>query len=157
MTVVRKFKIPNRLRAALFNGGGKRIDEAVADADAGLATLVEACLAAVAECIGRIEGEFGAQVVDRGSRDMAELYRLSGRIIDACAPIEPKALAEAARCLCDVLDYAMEAGHWDWAAVDIHIDALKLLASGIDLGENGEQQLIKSLVKLRQHREALAG
>lgn len=157
MTVVRKFKIPNRLRAALFSGGGKRIDEAVADADAGLATLAEACLAAVADCIARIEGEFGAQVVDRESRDMAELYRLSGRIIDACAPIEPKALADAARSLCDVLDYAMEAGRWDTAAVDVHINALKLLASGVDLGDSGEQQLIQSLAMLRQHREALAG
>jgi hypothetical protein len=51
----------------------------------------------------------------------------------------------------------MEAGRWDWPAVDIHIDALKLLASGIDLGKGGEEQLILSLEKLRQHREAVAG
>lgn len=157
MTVVRKFKIPNRLRAALFNGGGKRIDEAVADADAGLATLVEACLAAVADCIARIGGGYGSQVAGRETHDMGELYRLSAAIIDACAPIEPKALADAARSLCDVLDYAMEAGRWDWPAVDIHIDALRLLASGVDLGEGGELRLIQSLDKLRQHREALAG
>lgn len=157
MTVVRKFKIPNRLRATLFSGGGKRIDEAVSDADAGLATLVEACLAAVADCIARIESGFGPRVADREANDMADLYRLSAAIIDACAPIEPKALADAARSLCDVLDHAMEGGRWDWPAVDIHIDALKLLASGMDLGEGGEQQLIQSLDKLRQHREALAG
>lgn len=157
MTVVRKFKIPNRLRAALFNGGGKRIDEAVTDADAGLATLVEACLAAVADCIARIESGFGSQVPDRETHDKGEFYRLSAAIIDACAPIEPKALADAARSLCDVLDYAMEAGRWDWPAVDIHIDALRLLASGVDLGEGGEQRLIQSLHKLRQHREALVG
>jgi len=157
MTVVRKFKIPNRLRAALFSGGGKRIDEAVADADAGMATLVEACLAAVADCIARIESGFGSQVAGRETHDMGELYRLSAAIIDACAPIEPKALADAARSLCDILDYAMEAGRWDWPAVDIHIDALRLLASGVDLGEGGEQRLIQSLDKLRQHREAVAG
>jgi hypothetical protein len=157
MTVVRKFKIPNRLRASLFKGGGKRIDEAVADADAGLETLVEACLAAVAGCIARIESDYGSKVEGRERNDMGDLYRLSAAIIDACAPIEPKALADAARSLCDVLDYAMEAGRWDWPAVDIHIDALRLLASGVDLGEGGEQRLIQSLDKLRQHREALAG
>lgn len=157
MTVVRKFKIPNRLRAALFTGGGKRIDEAVADADAGLATLVEACLAAVADCIARIDSGYGSQVAGRETHDMGDLYRLSAAIIDACAPIEPKALADAARSLCDVLDYAMEANRWDWPAVDIHIDALRLLASGVDLGEGGEQRLIQSLDRLRQHREALAG
>ena len=157
MTVVRKFKIPNRLRATLFSGGGKRIDEAVADADVGLATLAEACLAAVNESIARIESGFGSQVAGREARDMVDLYRLSASIIDACAPIEPKALADAARSLCDLLDNAMDAGRWDWPAVDIHIDALKLLASGIDLGEVGEQQLIQSLEKLRQHREAAAG
>jgi hypothetical protein len=157
MTVVRKFKIPNRLRAALFTGDGKRIDEAVADAETGLATLVEACLAAVAESIARIEGEFGAQVAGRETHEMVDLYRLSTSIIDACAPIEPKALADAARSLCDLLDHGMEAGRWDWPAVDIHIDALKLLASGIDLGKGGEEQLILSLEKLRQHREAVAG
>ncbi len=157
MTVVRKFKIPNRLRASLFSGGGKRIDQAVTDADAGLATLAEACMAAVADCIARIEAGFGAQVADRETHEMTELYRLSAAIIDACAPIEPKALADAARSLCDVLDFAMEAGRWDWPAVDIHVNALRLLASGIDLGEGGEQRLIQSLDKLRQHREALAG
>lgn len=157
MSVVRKFKIPNRLRATLFNGGGKRIDEAVADAETGLATLAEACLAAVADCIVKIESGFGAKVADREAREMVDLYRLSAAIIDACAPIEPKALADAARCLCDVLDYAMEAGRWDWPAVDVHIDALKLLASGVALGDEGERQLIQSLEKLRQHREAIAG
>lgn len=157
MTVVRKFKIPNRLRAALFKGGGKRIEDAVADADAGLATLVDACLAAVADCIARIDGGYGAHVAGRETHDMGDLYRLSAAIIDACAPIEPKALADAARSLCDVLDYAMDAGRWDWPAVDIHIDALRLLASGVDLGKDGEQRLIQSLEKLRQHREALAG
>ncbi len=157
MSVVRKFKIPNRLRAALFTGEGKRIDEAVADAEIGLASLAEACLAAVAESISRIEGEFGAQVAGREKREMMDLYRLSTSIIDACAPIEPKALADAARSLCDVLDYAMDAGRWDWPAVDVHIDALKLLGSGIALGEEGERQLIRSLEKLRQHREAIAG
>lgn len=157
MTVVRKFKIPNRLRAALFNGEGIRIDEAVAAAEVGVATLAEACMAAVADCIARIEREFGSQVADRESRAMVDLYRLSAAIIDACAPIEPKALADAARSLCDVLDYAMEAGRWDWPAVDIHIDALRLLGSGVNLGEAGEQQLIQSLDRLRQHREALGG
>ena len=157
MTVVRKFKIPNRLRAALFTGDGKRIDEAVADAEIGLASLAEACLAAVAESIARMDSEFGTQVAGRKTREMIDLYRLSTSIIDACAPIEPKALADAARSLCDLLDHGMEAGRWDWPAVDIHIDALKLLASGIDLGKGGEEQLILSLEKLRQHREAVAG
>jgi hypothetical protein len=156
MTVVKKFKIRNRLRAALFDGGGKRIDDAVIDAEAGLETLAEACAGSIRDCIARIEADFGAGAAGREARSRDDLYRQSVLIIEACAPSAAASLAEAARNLCDLLDHCGETGRWDWPAVDIHINALKLLTAGIDLGEAGEQQLIQSLVKLRQHREQAA-
>ncbi|HRD45091.1 MAG TPA: chemotaxis protein CheE [Caulobacter sp.] len=156
MSVVRKFKIRNRLREALFDGTGKRIDEAVADADIALAGLAEACMATVRACIAEMTAGFSAQAADRDTRSPVELYEISLRIIDACAPVEPKALADAARCLCDLLESSMETGVWRWPAVDVHIDALNLLSSNVRLGEAGEAQLIRNLAKLIQHQEAVA-
>jgi hypothetical protein len=157
MTVVRKFKIRNRLREVLFDGTGKRIDEAIADGEIALAELAESCMAAVQVCMAEIEAGYSSKVADRASRDPQGLYDIALRIIDACAPLEPKALADAARCLCDLLDFAIEAGSWPWPAVDVHIDALRLLSSGMELGEAGEAQLIRNLGKLIQHQEAAAG
>lgn len=157
MSVVRKFKIRNRLREALFDGTGKRIDEAIVDGEVALAGLAEACMAEVRRCMAEIEAGYSSKVVDRASRDPRDLYDIAVRIIDACAPLEPRALAEAARCLCDLLDFAIEAAAWPWPAVDVHIDALRLLSSGLEMGEAEEAQLIRNLAKLIQHQEALAG
>lgn len=157
MSVVRKFRIQNRLREALFDGTGPRIDEAVASADSALAELAEACMGAVRICLQEIEAGFASHVRGRETRDPKDLYEISLRIIDACAPLEPKALADAARCLCDLLDVAMETGAWRWPAVDVHIDALRLLSSGVELGDAGEAQLIRNLAKLIEHQEATAG
>lgn len=157
MSVVRKFRIHNRLRESLFDGTGKRIDEAVADADVALAALAESCMDAVRVCIEEIEAGFSARVDDRHARSPQALYDISLRIIDACAPLEPKALAAAARCLCDLLETPIETGVWNWPPVDVHIDALKLLSSGVTIGDAGEQQLIRNLVRLVEHQEVAAG
>lgn len=156
MTVVRKFKLKNHLKAALFDGGGKRMDEAVADAESALDDLAESCWEATRGYMREIEAGFGPAVANRDARSFNSLYMLANRIIDASAPLKPRVIADAARCLCDLLDPTGETQRWDWPAVDIHLDALRLLTSGIELGEAAERQLIDNLIKLRQHREQAA-
>lgn len=156
MTVVRKFKLQNRLKATIFDGGGKRMDDAVADAEGALDDLAESCWDATRGYMREIEAGFAASVANRDARSFNSLYMLANRIIDASAPLRPRVIADAARCLCDLLDPSGETQRWDWQAVDIHLDALRLLTSGVELGEAAERQLIDNLVKLRQHREQTA-
>jgi hypothetical protein len=153
MTVMRRFKVHSRLRAALMDGKGLRASEALARAEAGIAELADACAETVRGLVVEIETGFGPGVAGRQTREPMELYRLAARIIESAVGEHDAPLIEAAGSLCDVLDGSAEAGAWDWPAVDVHINALKLLGGSVTLPQEATAMLIEQLHMLRQHRE----
>ena len=151
MTVVIRHKIRNRLREALLDGGGLRVDEALTRAEDNVRELAGDCEAAIRSAIAAIDAQFGRAAANRDDRSPLELYDRVLGIIDASAALDGDALPKAARSLCDLLDHCADHG-WDWPAVDVHINALRLLGCEPDLPPEAATQLLENLDALRRHR-----
>lgn len=127
MTAARKFKVRNRLRAAMFDGGGKLVVDAISDAQIELGALAEACEATIQEVIANITATWGRGASNRDATEPMDLYACVLKIIDASACSTIRGLPEACNSFCDLLDHCTEAGAWDWPAVDVHIATLQIL------------------------------
>lgn len=153
MTVIRRFKVHSRLRAALLDGKGLRVSEAIARADEGVQALAGDCAATVRALVEEIDATFGPAAAGRSEREPIDFYRLVTRIIESAIGEHDGPLIEAAGSCCDLLDSCAEAGIWDWPAIDVHINALRLLGGGLKLPPEAATTLIAQLHVLRQHRE----
>ena len=71
------------------------------------------------------------------------------------------AVGAAAFSFCELLDGFMETGGWNWAAVAVHLNGLKLLrAMGEQLGEAERDQVLdglRAVVRRISAGEAVAG
>jgi len=156
MSLARRYRVPNRLRAMLFDGGGKRVGEALADAEAGLSTLAEACETTVRSLIVEIEAAFGPASRGRERSNPRDLYDLVARIIDSSISQASPGLIEICTNFCDLLDGCQEQNRWDWPAVDVHIAALHLLSVDASLPADARLRIISGLAQLRQRRAEAA-
>lgn len=156
MSPARRYRVPNRLRAMLFDGGGKQVNEALADAEARLSTLAEACDTTVRNLIVEIESAFGPASRGRERSCPRNLYNLVARIIDSSISQASPGLAEICVSFCDLLDRCEEQNHWDWPAVDVHIAALHLLSADASLPAAARLRIVSGLAQLRQRRAEAA-
>lgn len=83
MSQARRYRVPNRLRAMLLDGGGKRVSEALADAEARLSTLADACEATIRTLVVEIDSTFGPGSGGRERSNPRDIYDLVARIIDS--------------------------------------------------------------------------
>jgi hypothetical protein len=121
MSVVRKFRAPNRLSMLIKASGGKMAKDALAAADAALEPLRAPSLAVLDAALAEIEGRFGKPAA-----------ALALRIIDVSGFLPGSCVDQAAISFCALVDNCAEAGAWRWDAIDVHINALRLLrASGL--------------------------
>lgn len=156
MTAARKFKVRNRLQAALFDGGGKLVGHAIADAQAELSALAPACGATIRETVATISKTWGPGAADRDATAPMDLYALVLKIIDVSDSSALRGLPEACSSFCDLLDYCTDTGAWDWPAVDVHIAALQCLSVDTTLSEADRLKLVSGLARLRNHRSTQA-
>lgn len=156
MSQARRYRVPNRLRAMLFDGGGKQVNEALADAEARLSSLVAACDTTVRNLIVEIEAAFGPASPGRENSSPRDLYDLVARIIDSSISQASPGLLEICTAFCDLLDSCQEQHRWDWPAVDVHIAALHLLSVDASLPAAARLRIVSGLAKLRQRRAEAA-
>ena len=150
---VRKFKPPNRLAKMIKERGGLLAQDAIAAAEAGVESLREASLAALDETLAEIEARFGRAAESREAESFEALYVLASRIIDVSAFVAGTGLDRAAMSLCGLADNCAEAGVWRWDAVDVHLNALKLLrAVGASLPEAQRDSMLQGLYKVSHFR-----
>lgn len=123
---VRKYRVKSRLSRELLNPKGKMARDVLADAEAAVATLNAACEARIDEIIAEIDQRFG-RGAPREQADVEQLYQLSSGIIDISGCILGQGVDRAAFMFCDLADRIGATGVWDWPAVDVFIDSLKLL------------------------------
>ncbi len=153
MTVVRRFRVRNRLRAAMFDGGGKLVVEALASADAALCSLAEVCNASIRTKLAQIDADYGPAAAGRGVNGPHGLYKLVMQIIDASVCDPRQGFPEACASFCDLLDHCAEKGAWDWPAVDVHVAALHCLHVDQTMSNADRMRVVDGLVRLRGHRE----
>lgn len=152
MSIVRKFRPPNRLAKMMKERGGIMAKDAILAAEAGVESLREASLAALDESLAEIERRFSPGT-DRASESFEALYMLTLKIIDVSAFVADAGVDQAAISLAALADSCAEAGAWRWDAVDVHLHALRLLRTvGAQLPAADRQAMLDGLYKV-SHRK----
>lgn len=152
MSTVRKFRAPNRLSMLVRANGGVTAKDALAAADAALEPLRAESLAVLDAALAEIEARFGRPAAaTRGSAAFQDLYTLALRIIDVSGFLPGSCVDQAAVSFCALVDNCAEAGAWRWDAVDVHINALRLLRA-TDLSPDQRRAVIDGLNKVSQRR-----
>lgn len=150
---VRKFRPPNRLAAQIKAGGGVLAKDALAAAEAGVETLREASMAALDETLALIERRFGKAAEGRATESYETLYLLASRIIDVGVFVADAGIDKAAMSLCGLADSCAEGKAWRWDAVDVHLNALKLLRSvGAQLPAAQRDAMLQGLYRVSHYR-----
>jgi hypothetical protein len=152
MSVVRKFRAPNRLSMLVKANGGVMAKDALAAADAALEPLRAESLAVLDAALAEIEVRFGRPAAaTRASQAYRDLYALALRIIDVSGFLPGSCVDQAAISFCALVDNCAEADAWRWDAVDVHINALRLLRTS-GLGADQRRAVIDGLNKVSQRR-----
>lgn len=150
---VRKFRPPNRLAAMIKEKGGVMAKDALAAAEAGVESLREATMAALDQQLVEIERRFGKGAPDRASESFETLYLLASKVIDVSIFVSDAGVDKAAMSLCGLADSCSEAGVWRWDAVDVHLNALKLLrAAGAELPAAQREAMLQGLYQVSHFR-----
>ena len=153
MSVVRKFRPPNRLARLVKDRGGLMAKDAIAAAEVGVESLRETCMAELDEVLTEIERRFARGVATRDAETFETLYALTLRIIDVGTFVADAGVDQAAISLAALTDSCAEAGVWRWEAVDVHLHALRLLRSvGASLPAADRQSMLEGLYKV-SHRK----
>lgn len=150
---VRKFRPPNRLASMIKDKGGILAKDAVAAAEAGVESLREASMAALDESLAEIERRFGKAAENRANESCEALYLLASKVIDVSIFVADAGIDKAAMSLCGLADSCAEAGAWRWDAVDVHLNALKLLrAMGAQLPAEQRDAMLQGLYQVSHYR-----
>jgi hypothetical protein len=152
MSVVRKFRAPNRLSMLIKANGGVMAKDALAAADAALEPLRAESLAVLDAALAEIEARFGrSAAATRGTGAYQDLYTLALRIIDVSGFLPGSCVDQAAISFCALVDNCAEASTWRWDAIDVHINALRLLRTSA-LTPDQRRAVIDGLNKVSQRR-----
>jgi hypothetical protein len=152
MSMVRKFRAPNRLSMLVRASGGVMAKDALAAADAALEPLRAESLAVLDAALAEIEARFGKPAAaTRGEAAFQDLYTLALRIIDVSGFLPGSCVDQAAISLCALVDNCAEAKSWRWDAIDVHLNALRLLRT-TDLNPEQRRAVIEGLNKVSQRR-----
>lgn len=146
MTVARVFKIENRLAKIARAPGGKSVDEAVRSAEQRIESVRDQCVAALAvkaDLLAEVAGRDRAGAVQA---TLEQLYNISNAIFGVAGVYDLDALAEAACSLCDLLHGFRNGETINWSAVDVHVDGIRLLATG---RSEGAASVLDGLRKVR--------
>lgn len=153
MNTVRKFRVKSKLSKAIGPSGGISAALALKRANDGLKAIRVPCIADVDANLATIYGQFGPGGTKRSEEALEDLYELATRIIDVSICLQGSGIDLAARALCDLIDLSETLGVCDWQAVDVHIDALKLLrTAGLAMGESQINHVLDGLARVARKR-----
>ena len=126
MSSARIFAVENRLARIAKQPGGRTFNEAVKSAERKVESVRERCMVALA---GKAKELAAATEAAKAGPDgdLAEVYRLANAIYGLAGDFELKGLAEAALSLCDVVHAFRQTPPINWAAIDVHVDGIRLL------------------------------
>jgi len=122
------FFMPKRqLGALLRTPGGLPLAEAVERATVNLGTLAGACVAEIGQSIDRAEACIAKcpPAFDEGF--LTDLYGVVSPPIGVASVCGLGAIDVALHSLCDLVDHLRSTGRWDIEAMQVHVQALKLL------------------------------
>jgi hypothetical protein len=150
---VRKFRVKSRLATIAFQSNGVSANQALKQAEAGLQTLSGTGLAAIDAAMAEIDTRYGPNARNRQDEPFEDLYRLGAGIIDMAMFLPGSGVEDAARCLCSLVDLSHELDVRAWDAVDVHIEALRLLrAAGAAMSPGQRKSILDGLMQVTRKR-----
>lgn len=126
MSKVRKFKVKTKLSTVALRGGITAA-EALSRADEALDPYRGEALVVIDALLGEMAARFGPGAAGREVEDLEDLYMLASRVIDASIGLSEAGVDRTAHALCTLVDLSLENGVRDWEAIEVHIEALRLL------------------------------
>ena len=144
-----KLKLEQLLRAP----GGAPIAEALAQAEANLATIRPTCLADMLDLLVQVEAAFARLGAAPDPARLAELYAIAVRGIGAGAVCGASAVDEALGSLCELLDQAQTCGGHHRDAIGVHVRSWRLLMDP-NLPRPGAAAILDGLRKVSAHAAA---
>ncbi len=145
MTAVRYIQYENRLAKLIRMPGGKKIGEALAEANANLETIRESGVAQVDETFSALETLLGG-VARPPTETLKDAYNRANEIGGMAGTWGLEAMGDAALSLCGLLDRLIEEGGWAPEAVAVHMHALRRLRT--TSGAAAERAVIDGLQKV---------
>ena len=138
----------NRLSKLVWVPGGKTIESALNDAEAGVASLVAVYHASIHSKLTELL-EVASQAHPESSQ-VAGLYQLAVEVADTAGTLTMKELAAGALGLADLLQFCGDNGAWNWPAVQVHARGLLVLADASAVNEEGRAIVLEGLNKVRE-------
>ena len=149
---VRRFQPDNRLGGMIKQKGGLMAKDAIAAAEAGVESLREASLQALDDALAEMERSYGPQA-ERSEASWEMLYLLCLKVVDVAGFAADAGVDKAALSFCNLVDNCAEARVWRWDAIDVHLNAMRLLRSvGAQLPEAERARMLKGLYKVSGFR-----
>ena len=146
MSTARVFRIENRLAKIARTAGGKTIDEAVRSAETRVASVRDRCVAALAGKAEQLAAHAQSARGRTSGTSIDGLYDVSNAIFGVAGVYGLDALAEAACSLCDLVDRCRSGEDINWSAIDVHVDGIRLLATG---ETEGSESIMAGLRRVR--------
>ncbi|MBS0296726.1 MAG: Hpt domain-containing protein [Proteobacteria bacterium] len=148
--VVRHIPVVNRLAKLIHIPGGKRLSEAIADAQANLGAIKPDCIEAIDEALAEVV-LLTKQPGGPDASTLARLYDLANHINGTAGHFGLEDMGKAAYSLCDLIDAAQDSGGAERTAVMVHVESLALLRHPEGLGEVGRKAVLDGLAKVVSH------
>jgi hypothetical protein len=122
----------NPLDSMIRAPGGKRIGDALRQAEANLELIREPCLADMDEQLDGLD-RLSAEGGDGPDDEIKfEMYRRGNDIHAVAGVFGLTDLGAAAFCLCELIDRLRARGAWSKPAIDVHLSSLRLLRHPTD-------------------------
>jgi hypothetical protein len=134
MNLARIFKVENRLAKIARQPGGKSIEEAVRSAELRIESVRDKCVAALAVKAERLAAIAAGDRAAGAEATLEGLYNTANAILGVACVYDLDALSEAACSLCDLVHGFRGGEAVNWQAIDVHVDGIRLLASGYSEG-----------------------
>ena len=141
MSVVRFFTPENRLGKAIAEPGGKRIDQAIADADAQLALAGAESAIKIDEILGAIYKLAGASL----NPPLAELYARTREVAGLAGIAGLPDLGAGAHTFCSMIEVAQAKGALSVEQLQVNIGVLQLLRRPERFSEQERAALLANL------------
>jgi len=156
MSSVSFIRRPNRLGKLISAPGGRKLGQAVAEAEANIETLRPSLLAEVDEALERLREAAGRTEAAAHT----EVYNRATAIVSFAGLCGLTRVGQVAYNLCELSDRYIEAGTWNEAAIAAHIQTMGVLrtANLPDDSAEAEEVLegLKTLVRRAEEKAAAA-
>jgi hypothetical protein len=146
MSLARKFKVENRLAKIARQPGGKSIEEAVRTAELRIESVRDKCVAALADKAERLAKIAAGDRGEGAGATLDGLYNTANAIFGVACVYDLDALSEAACSLCDLVHGFRTGEAVNWQAIDVHVDGIRLLASGYT---EGAESILEGLRRVK--------